>query len=308
METIKKQRIAVALRNYCARYGSQAKAAKALKMSATVVSNMLTGDWAQLHDQQWNNAASGIGYKEERWEAVETADFRTLNTILADCQDNSLVMSITGAAGSGKSFACRHYAALNPGVVLISCDSYWSRKDLIEELLTAMGEDTAGLTLAGLNRKVVRRLRMMDRPLIILDEADKLSDRVLNTFITLYNQLEDICGIVLIATSHLEKKLLQGVRYNKQGYNEIWSRLGRKCVPLHGVSAEDIVKVCEANGVTDQKAIDAIITDSESDLRRVARRVHAARRKAAIAARRAAEAEAQANLQPAEVGEEAVAQ
>lgn len=291
METIKKQRIAVALRNYCDRYGSQSKAAKALKMSGAMVSQMLTGVWEAIADQQWHQAAAGIGYKEERWEAVETSDFRTLTAILADAKDNALVMAITGSAGSGKSFACRLFAETRPGTVVVSCDSYWSRKDLIEELLTAMGEDTAGLTLAALTRKAVRRLRMTDRPLVILDEADKLSDRVLNAFITLYNQLEGICGIVLIATSHLEKKLLSGVRHNKQGYNEIWSRLGRKCVALSGVTAQDIVLVCQANGVDDEKAIDAIIADSDSDLRRVARRVHAAKRKAALRARKAQEAQ-----------------
>lgn len=281
METIKKQRIAVALRNYCDRYGSQAKAAKALKMSSPMISQMLTGDWDKIADQQWHTAAAGIGYKEERWEAVETADFVRLSAILSDAQENALVMSITGVAGSGKSFTCRHYAEMHRNAYVVSCDSYWSRKDLVEELLTVMGEDTAGLTLAQMTRKAVRHLRMSECPLIILDEADKLSDRVLNAFITLYNQLEDICGIILIATSHLEKKLLSGVRHNKQGYNEIWSRLGRKCVPLAGVSAQDIVLVCEANGVSDGKAIDAIIADSDSDLRRVARKVHAWRKKQA---------------------------
>ena len=281
METIKKQRIAVALRNYCDRYGSQAKAAKALKMSGPMISQMLTGDWDKIADQQWHTAAAGIGYKEDRWEAVETADYVRLSAILSDAQENALVMSITGVAGSGKSFTCRHYAEMHRNAYVVSCDSYWSRKDLVEELLTVMGEDTAGLTLAQMTRKAVRHLRMSETPLIILDEADKLSDRVLNAFITLYNQLEDICGIILIATSHLEKKLLSGVRHNKQGYNEIWSRLGRKCVPLAGVSAQDIVLVCEANGVSDGKAIDAIIADSDSDLRRVARKVHAWRKKQA---------------------------
>lgn len=289
METIKKQRIAVALRNYCDRYGSQGKAAKALKMSSSMVSLMLTGDWDKISDQQWLTVAAGIGFKSERWEAVETTDFRILSAMLTDAQTGALVMSITGAAGSGKSFTCRYFAETHQSVYVVSCDSYWTRKDLTEELLTTMGEDTAGLTLSALTRKVVRRLRMTDHPLLILDEADKLSDKVLNAFITLYNQLDGICGIVLIATSHLEKKLLSGVRHNKQGYNEIWSRLGRKCVPLNGVSAQDIVLVCEANGVTDEKLVSTIIADSESDLRRVARKVHAVKRSLAKAAQRKAE-------------------
>ena len=298
METIKKQRIAVALRKYCDRYGSQNKAAKALKMSAPMVSQMLTGDWDKIDDRQWFTVVAGIGFKDEKWEAVETTDFVRLSAILADAQENALTMAITGAAGSGKSFTCRYYAETHTNAYVISCDGDWSRKDFVEELLTVMGEETAGMSMAQMTRKVVRHLRMTETPLIVLDEADKLSDRVLNAFITLYNQLEGICGIILIATNHLEKKLLCGVRYNKQGYNEIWSRLGRKCVPLKGVSAQDIVAVCEANGVSDQRAIDAIITDSDSDLRRVARKVHAWRksmRLKAEAAKRNADEDNDAN-------------
>ena len=282
MENIKKQRIAVALKKYCDRYGSQTKASKALGSSTAMVSLMLSGEWDKISDKQWYGIASGVGYKEEKWEAVETADFVRLSALLDACREDSLVMSIVGRAGSGKSFTCRHYAETHRNIYHLSCDSYWSCKDLLEELLTQMGEESSGLTMASMTRKVVRILRMTECPLIILDEADKLTDKVLNAFITLYNQLEGICGIVLIATSHLEKKLLSGVKFNKQGYNEIWSRLGRKCVPLAGVSAQDIVKVCEANGIHEEKIIDDIIAESDSDLRRVARRVHAARKKAML--------------------------
>jgi hypothetical protein len=106
-----------------------------------------------------------------------------------------------------------------------------------------------------------------------------LSDQVLYFFITLYNQLEEECGIVLQATNHLEKRLMKGIRLNKKGYNEIWSRIGRKCIELTGVTADDIASICLANGVDNEKLIDRIIDDSESDLRRVKRKVHAAKSK-----------------------------
>lgn len=90
--------------------------------------------------------------------------------------------------------------------------------------------------------EAVRTLKIQDRPLLILDEADKLSDSVLYFFITLYNHLEDECGIVLCATNHLEKRIVRGIKLNRKGYSEIWSRLGRKCVPLKGVSAADVTR------------------------------------------------------------------
>ncbi len=284
METIKKQNIANALRTYCERYESQNKAANSMKnVSAATVSQMLNGKWELINDDMWRNVAAQIGYKDERWEAVETTDYRRMMALLDDVKENSLVMAITGDAGTGKTFACKQYTANNKQVYLLCCNEYWNRKLFLTELLTAMGRDYTGFTVGEMMAEAVRTLKMQESPLLILDEADKLSDQVLYFFITLYNQLEDECGIVLCATSHLAKRISRGIKLNKKGYNEIWSRLGRKCVELKGVSAADVAAICEANGVKDNENIDKIISECESDLRRVKRRVHAVSRKRQLA-------------------------
>lgn len=280
METIKKQNITNALRTYCERYDSQNKAANTLKnVSAATVSQILNGNWDLIKDEMWRNVATQIGYKDERWEAVETNDYRRMMSLLGDIKDNSLVMAITGDAGTGKTFACRQYMATHKQTYMLCCNEYWNRKLFLTELLTSLGRDYTGFTVGEMMAEAVRTLKMQASPLLILDEADKLSDHVLYFFITLYNHLEDECGIAMCATNYLEKRIKRGIKLNKKGYNEIWSRLGRKCVSLKGVSAADITAICEANGVQDMKSIDSIIADSESDLRRVKRRVHAVVRK-----------------------------
>jgi hypothetical protein len=115
----------------------------------------------------------------------------------------------------------------------------------------------------------------MQDPIIIMDEADKLSDQVMYFFITLYNQLEDHCAIVMVATDYLEKKIRKGLRLNKKGYKEIFSRIGRKFIMLKGVCINDITEVCMANGVTVKSDIKSVIEDCDNDLRRVKRRCHA---------------------------------
>lgn len=285
MESIKKQQIANALRTYCERYESQNKAANSIKnVSAATISQMLNGNWELIKDDMWRNVAAQIGYKDEKWEAVETNDYRRMMALLDDVKENSLVMAITGDAGTGKTFACKQYTAMHRQVYLLCCNEYWNRKLFLTELLTAMGRDYTGQTVGEMMAEAVRTLKMQETPLLILDEADKLSDQVLYFFITLYNHLEDECGIVLCATNHLEKRINRGIKLNKKGYNEIWSRLGRKCVPLKGVSAADIAAICEANGIVDSKDIDGIIADCESDLRRVKRRVHAIAKKRTLKA------------------------
>lgn len=276
MENIRKQNIVNALRDYCDRYDSQNKAANSLKnVSAATISQMLNNNWELIKDDMWRNVAAQIGYKEERWEAVETRGFKRLNKYLQDAQDNSLVMAITGDAGTGKTFTIKNYIANTRQAYLLCCNEYWNRKMFLSELLTSLGRDYTGFTVGEMMHEAVRTLKMQESPLLILDEADKLSDQVLYFFITLYNQLEDECGIVLCATNHLCKRIERGIKLNKKGYNEIWSRLGRRCIELKGVSAADITAICEANGITASDAIDNIINDSEGDLRRVRRKIHA---------------------------------
>ena len=278
MEQIKKQNIVNHLQAYCERYESQKRAANSLKgVSAATVSQMLSGKWELIADEMWRNVAAQIGYKDEKWEAVQTRDFRLLTRLLDEAKENTLVMGVTGDAGSGKTFALKHYTASHRQVYVLCCNEFWNRKLFLGELLQMMGRDSSGYTVGEMMAVVVRGLKMQESPLIVLDEADKLSDQVLYFFISLYNHLEDECGIVLCATSHLEKRLRRGMKLNKKGYAEIWSRLGKKCVPLRGVTARDITAICEANGVTDSHDIDDVIEDSEQDLRRVKRKLYALR-------------------------------
>ena len=278
MEEIKKQQITLALKRYCDRYESQKRAANSLKdVSAATVSQMLNGNWSQISDEMWRAVAAQTGVKDTNWEAVETTTYKHMTKILSDCQTGALVMGVTGDAGTGKTYAVKRYAESHRQVYVLCCNEYWNRKLFLSELLQMMGRDSSGYTVGEMMAVVVRGLKMQESPLIVLDEADKLSDQVLYFFISLYNNLEDECGIVLCATSHLEKRLRRGMKLNKKGYAEIWSRLGKKCVPLRGVTARDITAICEANGVTDSHDIDDVIEDSEQDLRRVKRKLYALR-------------------------------
>jgi len=276
MESTKKDQIVEKLREYITRYESQNKAANSLKgVSSATISQMLNGNWDLIKDEMWRNVAAQIGYAETEWVAVETRDFKILTTLLHDAQQKSNVYAITGAAGTGKSFAIRQFASDNRRVHLLKCAEYWNKKMFMQELLSAMGRDYAGFTIGEMMYEIVTELKRQHQPLIILDEADKLTDQVLYFFITLYNQLEDQAGIVLCATNYLEKRIKRGVKLNKKGYNEIYSRIGRKCVELKGLSASDISAVCQANGVTERANLQDIISDCEGDLRRVKRKIHA---------------------------------
>lgn len=273
-ETLKAQ-ITERLAEYTDRLGSQNKAANALKISGGTVSQILNSNWELVSDEMWRIIAAKTGFTAIEWTAVETRDYRLLSSLLSDAQENSHVFAVTGEAGTGKTFTVRAYTESHKRVYTLQCAEFWNRKVFLGELLTAMGRDHSGLNVPEMMYEAVRALKVQDRPLIILDEADKLTDQVLYFFITLYNQLEDRCGIILLATDHLAKRIRRGLKQNRKGYKEIYSRIARRFIEMQGASSGDITSICLANGVTGKDEIRQVMEEAEGDLRRVRRKIHA---------------------------------
>lgn len=276
MQNEQKQQIADQLRAYCEQKGSQNKAANSLNgVSSATISKVLSGQWETIADEMWRTISAQTGAKSEGWQVVSTRAYDVMTFTLDNAQTDSLVLAVTGEAGSGKTEAIKNYTAGHTNAYHLVCSEYWNRRTFMGKLLKCMGVGVSGTTVSEMMDDIVDTLKRKDAPLIVLDEADKLTDQVLYFFISLYNQLEGHCGIILTATSFLKKRIERGVRLNRKGYAEIYSRIGRKFVALPLLNSDDIAAVCVANGVSDAKSINSIIDEAEGDLRRVKRSVWA---------------------------------
>lgn len=276
---MKKEEIVAQLRSYVERKGSQKKAANSMDgVSSATINKMLNGtDWETISEEMWRSVAQQTRTKSEGWQLADTSVHREMTMLLTRAQQDALVAGVIGAAGSGKTETCREYADEHRNVYHITCGEHWNRRTFVSKVLKAMGANVAGYTINDMMEEVVDALSRADNPLLILDEADKLSDQVLYFFITLYNQLEGRCGIVLCGTQYLKARIARGVRLGKKGFEEILSRLGRRFFELAEIGEEDVALVCVANGIESDAKIRKITKESESDLRRVKRSVWAAK-------------------------------
>ncbi|TGG40520.1 AAA family ATPase [Duncaniella freteri] len=272
-----KQQICDQLRAYVEQKGSGNKAANSLNgVSSATISKVLTGKWETIADEMWRSIASQTGSAETKgWQVVKTRAYEAMTFALENAQRDSLVMAVIGEAGSGKTEAIKNYTAEGRNVYHLVCSEYWNRRTFMAKVLQSMGVTYSGNTVADMMETIVDTLKRKEQPLIVLDEADKLSDQVLYFFISLYNQLEDHCGIIMTATKYLRVRIEKGLRLNRKGYAEIFSRIGRKFVELPLLNSEDVAAVCVANGVSEAKAINGIVDEAEGDLRRVKRSVWA---------------------------------
>ncbi len=247
-------------------------------VSSATISQMRNHNWDNIAEEMWRKVAAYTGSSSSNWNFAETINSNELTKFFTDSQAHALVIAVTGKAGAGKSETAKKYLSENKNVFLLSCNEYWDKRWFLRELLAKMGKDHAGLTLPEMMYKVTQLLKALEKPIIIMDEADKLADNVLLFFITLYNELENHCGIVLMATHFLEKRIKRGAAIEKKGYREIYSRVGLRFIELEQTSYIDIEKVCKANGIDDSATIRSISKDCDGDIRRVRRLIFANKR------------------------------
>lgn len=217
------------------------------------------------------------------WQIVETPTFKDVYFVLSQAQEDKSMIWLTAKAGSGKTSTAEYYRSQNRNVIYVLCDEDMRKSSFALELARAAGMRLNSQILAREKiMRVIDYIAEMDDPLIIFDEGDKLSDNLLCYFITIYNHLKGKSGIVFLSTNYMQKRLASGLQRNWKGYDELDSRIGRKFYEAEEPSANDVHSICMANGVTDEKAIAAIVKDasqSNFDLRRVDRKVRAIRKK-----------------------------
>ena len=272
-----KKEITQSLKEYCSRYPSQNKAAESLKgISSGTLSSIINGKWDKISEEMWLNLLSqlivGAG-----WRIYPTAAHEALNYYFDDARTFSNVIWVVGPAGIGKSTAAAEYENTHRNVFRLTCSEDMHKSDFIHELAQKIGVRTAGLTVRETLKAIIKELVRLDSPLLIFDEGDKLTDSVLYYYVSLYNALEEKCGMVFLSTNYMQERLRRGVASGRKGYDELDSRICRRFVPLDLVGADEVRAICELNGLTDRTAIRRVISDADScgnDLRRVRKCVH----------------------------------
>lgn len=281
METKEKQHITDTLGKFIQNAGSQNKAATQLGVAPATLSAIRSGKWEAISDDMWSTIAHGIGIMRTAVEwniSTATQAYQHISYILADAQQNAMAYWLTGEAGCGKTTTARQYAMTHRGVFYIQCSIDMKRSHFVTAVATAIGIRTTSHYPYEIWEDITQELTRMEQPpVLIFDEADKLSDSVFQYFIDLYNKTYGQCGIVWMSTDSIKVRFDRGLKWSRQGYKEIFSRIGQKFNDLPATTVQDVVAVCHANGVTDRPAVEEIATQTQQsgfDMRHVKKQIH----------------------------------
>lgn len=271
MDSKEKENIVRELQFLCSRDGCQ-QAARKTGISTALIGRLLNDKDEELTEQAWQKIRKGLR-ADLNWVTAETKNFKMLQVLLRNAQQQSISVAVSHNAGAGKSYAYKYYQYNQPQVICLECKTYWTRKNYMKSLCSAAGLNEEG-SIGQLAERFVNTLKTLHKPFVIVDQLDKLNDSSLDLFMDFYNDLDGRCGFLVSGVPALKKRILRGCQLDKSGYKEFYSRVGKTFIYLDEVSFQDVRLICQANGVDDQEYINHIFHVCEGDLRKVRREVN----------------------------------
>lgn len=273
------------LEKYLERFPSIEAAAITLKgVSASTIRNVRKNDFDNISDEMWRNIRSQIGGSAKTdWVIVNTSALDDLLFVMKETKEEQGFTWAIAPPSSGKTTAATKFQEENRNVFIVKCDKSMTKSDFADELARAVGVRVN--TVMNTRSKILRvcdYLRELEEPLLVFDQGDKLKDIMIDFFITIYNHIEDVVGVLFLSTDYAIKRFENGLRYNKDGYQEFWSRLGRKFYMVEPNNINDVQAIAIENGLskqTDIKKVEKEASEAYLDLRRVKKVVKIIRKK-----------------------------
>jgi len=265
MKQEQKNLVRKAIVRYVEYYHSVIAAAASLdNVCATQIEHIINNE-KTLKDTHWQHIAQQVGLYMPQWKAADTSAGMLLRILMGDAQRYAMNYGISMSGGLGKTFTAGLYARCNESVVYIAGNADYNRKSFLTELLSSVGGQANG-SAPNLLRQLVCIIAAKEQPLLIIDDAHLLKDRVLHLLVVLANSLTGKAGIMLMGNEELRPRIIEGVRTGRLGFEEIFQTIGRRFITLSHLAPTDVAAVCRANGVHDEGTIDHICSNSHNSL------------------------------------------
>ncbi|MBP0904171.1 AAA family ATPase [Mariniflexile gromovii] len=233
---------------------SQNQMAELLEVSPATVTNLLKENWEKLNESMLMKIRSFFSVK--KWVAIETANYTAIQDRCLEAREQNKMIGIVGFSGSGKTFALRQYFETNANTYLVTCSRSMRTKQFLSEILRALGVSWLASDHE-MTKRIIDELNKKSNPLLIIDEASKLSANSLMYIQDIWDGIEDNGGIVLAGVEYLLSNIKKAADKNKIGMPEFYGRVNQ-WQELTEPTRGEINTLCEHNNVTDQKVIKAL--------------------------------------------------
>ena len=230
---------------------SQNKLAEMIGVSNGTISNIVNEAWERLNESMLLKIRSFFNTKD--WTIIETHNFLTVKNACNEAREFKKMISVIGYSGAGKTTALQHYYQKNANTYLVTCGRAMRTKQLLSEILKSLGVNYLASDYE-MVRMIIDELNKKESPLLIIDEASKLSANALMYLQDIWDGIEDNGGIVIAGVEYLINNIKKGAEKNKMGMPEFYGRVS-KWIYLQLPEKKEVEAICINNGLIDKDLI-----------------------------------------------------
>jgi len=247
-----KNEIKQAINAYCETKGiSKNVLAEKMEVSGATLSKIEADNWESINDKLWRKIWLYVG-NDMTPEIFETADYSACINACETARKHHFMVGLTGDTGMGKTTALQSYA-MKKNTFYIVCEKSMKPKRFFSNMLKEMGISLDSSIYEMVNR-IADELNSLSSPLLIIDEAGKITQTIMLYLHDLRNNTNRNSGILLGGMPNFKTNLIKGSNKEKEGYAEFLRRI-QVWHSLKGLSRKEIEIICRDNGITDAETI-----------------------------------------------------
>mgnify|MGYP000843543529 CR=1 FL=1 len=237
-----KQQIIESAKAYATEHAlSQNDVAKQSGVGSKYISDLWNGKWSTdagngkevvISDKYFLKLAEfcGIKVKKEYWETRVTPQLKRIISTLEVAKESGTTNIIIGETGCGKTYVCDLFRRKHPAdmwvITVMQTDTI---RDIIERILDALKINTSVKSSSAKLKHIIVYLQDLrkegKRPMLLFDECEYMKQPALCAMKSLYDNLKDVCSIVMVGTDQLITHLDQLKRRNKDGMPQFCRRI-----------------------------------------------------------------------------------
>lgn len=255
--------------------GSDEAFARSMDIDKSVFSRLKKGEREKLlANGMWLRLGRELGVvvNSHNWNVVETDVFLQISEEIMFCKDFSRSMVFVDNCGIGKTFTAEYLAKTQKNCFYIDCTQCTTKVEFIKALARIVGVEQKG-KVRDIKEDTKYYLSMLEKPVIIIDEAGALEKNALGLVQEYWNATRGVCGWYMMGANALRNKIAKGVSKDKDYFAELFSRFSENfssIVPKekserYAFYEKLITDVLSAN-ITDKSQLNTLVKRSLVDI------------------------------------------
>jgi DNA transposition AAA+ family ATPase len=226
---------------------SKVKLARKIGVSHSVLTYVTQEQWENVSEEMLMKIVNALKTPGENYKLVGTGNFNTIQTMCKYVSRWHQMCGLTGFTGAGKTTALKHYYRSTPNVYYVECKSYMNNRQFFKSILNELGINCEG-SFCEMIERIAAEFKTKESPLLIIDEAGKLSHRQILVLHDLRNATDNNLGIILSGCDYFRENLEKGVKKDKTGIPEFYGRIS-SWQNLSAPSKAETRAIFESNGL-----------------------------------------------------------